>query len=71
MKRRVRFCVSWVITVLLLVVMFAGVIRGYSSLKQYGHENKWWVAPASLDSLDPKERAAAANEAARQYGAKP
>ncbi len=71
MKRLVRVSFSCVVRVLLLAVLSAGLIRGYSTVKQYGHESKWWDAPPSLDSLDPKEREAAANEAARQYGANP
>jgi hypothetical protein len=63
-------CGSLLICCVLLALLAAGLLRGYTAAKQYGHDNKLWDAPPSLDSLDPQEREAAADEAARKYGAK-
>lgn len=66
-----RHCQRWGLRLMLLVIVLLLGVRGWTVVKQHGHEEKWWDAPPSLDSLDPQEREAAADEVARQYGAKP
>jgi hypothetical protein len=72
MKKWLRGWVSWLVAgvlgVVLAVVLIGVCWRGFTLLKQMGHDVKWWTAPPSLDAFDPLEREKAAEDAGRKFG---
>jgi hypothetical protein len=67
----IKFVTKWTFTLLFYAVVFALLFRGFTLLKAFGHDQKWWNAPPCLDAWDPTERIDAAEAAAREYGGKP
>lgn len=70
MRRLLRFVLKLVLFVAFYGFLFALALRGFTLLKAYGHGQKWWDAPPSIDAWDPKQRIDAAEAEARKYEGK-
>ena len=71
MKRLFRGVTKFVLIVAFYAFLLAAALRGFTLLKAYGNDQKWWDAPPSLNAWDPSERIDAVEAEARKYGGKP